>query len=280
MNLPSGNETTGSPHHEGCSTPTCRLCGHGPLRPFYNQGNRDEFTFHRCPNCGLVNYDLGGGLDQLKYASEFVDPFDERHRRNVAQTVTHRFLRRRVPTPGRLLEIGCGNGRLLHLARSGGWEVRGLELSPFLAASVKARLGIDVVVADYMEYSHGTGEAFDLVLLRHVLEHLMDPKRAMMGISALLKEGGYALLEFPNIDGLDTRLKRWLRRAGIYRKKYPETWRPGHCNEYCRRSFEFLLRETGFELVIWETYSYRPFSNFVFNHWHIGNKARAIVRKR
>lgn len=267
MNLLSGNETT------------CRLCGHSSLRPFYTQGNRDEFIFHHCPNCSLVNCHLEGGLDQGKYAAEFVDPFDEHHRRNIAQTVTHRFLRRWIPTPGRLLEIGCGNGRLLHLARSEGWEVQGLELSPFLADSVKARLGIDVVVADYMEYSPETGEAFDLVLLRHVLEHLMDPKRAMMGISALLKEGGYALLEFPNIDGLDTRLKRWLRGAGLYRKKYPDTWRPGHCNEYCRRSFEYLLGATGFELVVWETCSYRPIPNFVFNRWHIGNKARAIVRK-
>lgn len=259
---------------------TCRLCGYSPLKPFYTQGNSDEFAFHRCPNCRLVNYHLADGLDQEKYAVVFVDPLDEQHRRNIAQTVTHLFLKRWIPTPGRLLEIGCGNGRLLHLARRDGWDVSGLELSPFLAESVTARLGIEVVVADYMEYSPGKGEVFDLVLLRHVLEHLMDPKRAMMGIAALLKEGGYALLEFPNIDGLDTRLKRWMRVTGLHRKKYSDAWRPGHCNEYCRQSFEYLLGETGFELVVWETYSFRPFSNFVFNRLHIGNKARAIIRKR
>lgn len=215
----------------------------------------------------------------MKYAAEFVDPFDEHHRRNIAQTITHRFLKRWIPASGRLLEIGCGNGRLLYLARKDGWDVRGLEISPFLADSVRARLGIEVAVADYLEYSPGNGEEFDLVLLRHVLEHLPEPKRAMTGIAALLGEGGHALLEFPNIDGLDSRFKRWLRGTGLYRKRYPGSWRPGHCNEYCRRSFEYLLRETGFELVVWETYSYRPFSNFVFNHWHMGNKARAIVRK-
>jgi SAM-dependent methyltransferase len=102
--------------------PTCRLCGHGPLRPFYTQGNRDEYTFHRCPNCSLVNYHLEGGLDQGKYAAEFVDPFDEHHRRNIAQNTTHRFLKRWVPAPGRMLDIGCGNGRLLHLARRDGWD--------------------------------------------------------------------------------------------------------------------------------------------------------------
>lgn len=260
--------------------PTCRLCGHSPLKRFYTQGNSDEFVFRRCQNCGLVNYDLECGLDQVKYAAEFVDPFDERHMRNIAQTVTHRFLRRWVPNPGRLIEIGCGNGRLLCLARRDGWDVRGLELSPFLAESVKARLGIDVEVADYLDYTPEKGGKFDLVILRHVLEHLPEPILAMTGISSLLGEGGLALLEFPNIDGLDIRFKRWLRKTGIYRKRYPDTWRPGHCNEYCRRSFEHLLGETGFELVVWETCSYRPFSNFVFNRWHIGNKARVIVRKR
>lgn len=264
----------------GRGAQSCRLCGHSPLKGFYTQGNRDEFVFRRCPNCGLVNYDLEGGLDQVKYAAEFIDPFDEHHPKNIAQTVTHRFLRSRVPIPGKLLEIGCGNGRLLCLARRDGWDVRGLELSQFLADSVRARLGIGVEVADYLDYAPEEGGKFDLVILRHVLEHLIDPKRAMAGISALLADGGSALLEFPNIDGLDCRLKRWFRRTGLHRKKYPDTWRPGHCNEYCRRSFEYLLGETGFKLAVWETCSYRPVSNFLFNRLHIGNKARVIIRRR
>jgi len=258
----------------------CRLCGETDLTLYYTQGNQDEFRFYRCPVCRLVNYDLSSGLDQEKYAREFVDPFDDGVTSNRAQSITYSFLKKHLPKPGTMLEIGCGNGRLLHHAKHDGWTVRGLELSPFLAESVKKRLDIDVEVANFLEYKVKESDRYDLVLLRHVLEHLPDSKGALRSIHSMLANGGHALLEFPNIDGMDIRYKRWLRRTGLHRKKYPETYRPGHCNEFCRESFEYLLKETGFDLVVWETYSYRRVSNFIFNRVHIGNKARAIIRRK
>ena len=70
-----------------------------------------------------------------------------------------------------------------------------------------------------------------------------------------------------------------MRKTGLHRHKYQDNYKPGHCNEFCRESFEYLLKETGFELVVWETYAYSPVWNWVFSHWHIGNKARVIIRK-
>jgi SAM-dependent methyltransferase len=257
----------------------CRLCQSDRLRLLYTQGHQDEFRFYRCENCGLVNYDLSGGLDQEKYAREFVDPRDERHPVNIAQTQTFRFLASRVAARGRLLEIGCGNGRLLMLARESGWDVRGIEISPFLAESVKKALGIEVNVADFLNYRPPSDEHYNLVVMRHVLEHLPDGRAALTTIHRLLAPNGCALLEFPNIDALDLRWKRLLRRMRMHRKKYPPDYRPGHCNEYNRRAFEFLAHATGFECNVWQTYSYRPLENWLFNRWPIGNKARALIRK-
>ncbi len=258
---------------------SCRLCGSNGLRLLYTQGNADEFCFYRCLRCGLVNYDLAAGLDQGKYAKAFIDPRDERHPVNAAQTQTFRFLRSRAPEPGRLLEIGCGNGRLLMLARNEGWSVRGIELSPFLAESVRNLLGIEVDVTDFLTYRPDSRDCYDVVVMRHVLEHLPDGRAAMTSIHRMLKAEGRALLEFPNIDAWDLRFKRLLRRLRIHRKQYPPDYRPGHCNEYNRRSFEYLLRETGFHLIEWQTYAYGPIADWVFNRVAVGNKARAWARK-
>ena len=122
-------------------------------------------------------------------------------------------------------------------------------------------------------------ERYDLVSLRHVLEHLVDPRLALTRIGARLNSGGYALFEMPNIEALDKKLKRALVNAGWHRRRFPADFLPGHCNEYGRRSFEYLLRETGFELVRWETYSMKAFANFIYTRVPIGNKARALVRK-
>ena len=41
---------------------------------------------------------------------------------------------------GRLLDLGCGHGRLLYRARKDGWDVKGVELSTETAARVRARV--------------------------------------------------------------------------------------------------------------------------------------------
>lgn len=264
------------------STPdiTCRLCGRENIPLDYTQGNKDEYRFHRCPDCRLVNYDLSGGLDQGKYAINWVDPTDASHPRNYKQTLTWEFLVEYQPTPCRLLEIGCGNGRLLHCAKEAGWQVNALELSPVLAEKVSQALGVEVEVADFLSYEVPEDARYDVVVLRHVLEHLPDCLAAMNSMNRLLRPDGLLVMEFPNIDGLDSRVKRWLRKTGLRRHRYPEGYVPGHACEYNRHAFARLLDATGFELVRWETYSVKALPRAFYTRVHIGNKARIVARKR
>ena len=261
----------------------CRLCGSRKLRLYYTQGNRDEFRYYRCPDCGLVNYDLAGGLDQGKYEDDMPDPRDPAPRKNRAQTETWRFLARHLAPPGRLLEIGCGNGRLLHLAREAGWTVAGLELSRPLAESVVRNLDIPVTVANIFEPGLaarlGAGR-HDVIVLRHVLEHLPEPNAVMALFRDLLAGHGHVVFEFPNIEGLGFQLRRALDKAGLRRKAYRADYRPGHCNEYCRASFGQLAERNGFEVLAWETYSHNPAWDRVVNRWPFGIKARTLIRKR
>lgn len=273
--MKEGKEGIGS----GGDVVRCRLCDGGRLRPYYRQGNAGQFVFYKCRDCGLVNLDLAGlnvTEHQEKYATEYPDP-DDPHI-NRGSFASWRFLRKHLRTPGSFLDVGCGNGALLKSAREEGWTVKGLELSPFLAEQVRERLGIEVEAADFLEYDL-PGERFDLVSLRHVLEHLPDSKKAMGKINHLLKPGGYALLEFPNIEGISFRTRRGLEKAGLHRKRYPADYRPGHCNEFSRKSFARLAGQTGFRVVVWETYGYSPIKNFLYNRIPVGTKARVLVRK-
>ena len=256
----------------------CRLCGGSVLEPYYSLGQHGQYRYFRCTNCSLVNYDLRGGLDQGQYI-EFTDPTDDRAKRNRDKDASWRFIEHWLPEPGRFLDIGCGTGRLLYLARRAGWEAHGLELSDEAARLAREQVGAPVTVGDFLKLDPENDDGYDLVALRHVLEHLIDPIPALKKISARLRPGGHGLFEMPNIEGADKRLKRRLVNAGLHRRRFSEDFLPGHCNEYCRESFEYLLRETGFELVRWETYSKKPITNFIYTRVHIGNKARALVRK-
>ena len=119
----------------------------------------------------------------------------------------------------------------------------------------------------------------DVVVLTHVLEHLPDPLAALEKIRGLLKPGGIGVLEFPNIDALDARLRRLLDRLHLHRRHYPPTYAPGHVHEFCRASFGFACGKTGLALERWETYAINPVQYWLFRHVPLGNKARVLVRR-
>jgi SAM-dependent methyltransferase len=254
---------------------TCTVCGAAGLPLFYTQGDRRQFQFYRCPQCRLVVYDRSAGVSQEKYLLRAVDP--ARAGQGPGHRQTYAFIRRWAK-PGRLLDLGCGDGGVLWLARRDGWEVEGVELFAEQAALVRERLGVPVAAADIMTYEGARG-AWDVVLLRHVLEHLPDPVRALAKIRDLLAPGGAAILEFPNIDALDARVRRALDRWGVHRRHYAATYRPGHVHEFCRASFAYAAARAGLVVERWETYAMHPLKYALYRVLPMGNKARVLARR-
>jgi len=166
---------------------------------------------------------------------------------------------------------------VLWRARADGWEVEGVELFPEHAAMVQRTHGFPVTASDIDSY-RGTPGRWDVVVLTHVLEHLPDPVSSLVKIRELLRPGGSGVLEFPNIDALDARVRRFLDRTGIHRHRYTPTYKPGHVQEFCRASFTFACARAGLKLEVWETYAVNPLKYAVFRRWRVGNKARVLVR--
>lgn len=257
----------------------CRVCNSKDLKLYFVDGYEGRLKYYRCGHCKLLNYDLDYGLDQTQYTENFEPADTPDCKWTRAGDQTYQFIKKHIKNRGRMMDIGCGNGRILYLAKADGWYVEGMELSVEFAAAIHAEQGIKVHVANFLEYSVPDDENFDLVILRHVLEHLPDSVHAMRQIEALLNDGGYAVLEFPNIASVGYQIKRFMKKRGFRLKKFHPDWRPGHCNEFCRESFEYLLSKTGLGLVYWETYSSKPATNAFYQLFPIGTKARALVRK-
>ncbi len=256
----------------------CKLCGERDLGLFYTQGDRDQFRFYRCRRCKLVLYDTRTGINQAKYGMSQIDPAAPT-RQNRGHRQTYAFIRRHRRPPGRMLDLGCGDGIVLHLARQDGWEVHGVELFPEQVALVRATLGLDVETSDIAGF-RGAPASWDVVLLTHVLEHLPDPVGALRKIRELLAPGGIGVLEFPNIDALDAKLRRGLRRWHLHRHRYRPDYVPGHVQEFCRASFAFAASKAGLVLAHWETYAVNPLKYFLYRFVSLGNKARVVVTPR
>ena len=136
---------------------------------------------------------------------------------------------------GSLLDVGCGGGSFLALARTCGWDAVGLEPDPTAAAHA-AQLGLTVHVGD-IEYFDGKKELFDVITLNHVIEHVDDPIKVLETCHTILKPGGQLWLETPNIESFGyARFQRNWRGLEI----------PRHLVLFNRQSLRQALINAGF----------------------------------
>ncbi len=128
--------------------------------------------------------------------------------------------------PGRVLDIGCGIGRnLLHLEGNG----VGVDYDPAMVDYVRRVRHLDALTPEEFARSpHGSGRAFDSLLLAHVLEH-MDERRALDLLAEYLpriRSGGRVIIMTPQERGFasdDTHVRfvdfeataRLAQRAGL-----------------------------------------------------------------
>jgi SAM-dependent methyltransferase len=135
---------------------------------------------------------------------------------------------------GRLLDIGCNEGRGLTLYRRNGFTPEGLELNSNAAAAARAR-GFVVHESDLHDFD--PPQRFDRVVLSNVLEHATDPRAMLADVHRLLNPGGEVWISLPNNQS-------WLRRA------FGRTWInwhvPFHITHFSAERLRGLLTESGF----------------------------------
>lgn len=102
-------------------------------------------------------------------------------------------------TPGRLLEVGCGNGRRLVQMRARGWEVEGQEVDPKAAAHARSAHGVTVHLGPLEDMSF-PNDSFDAVIMNHVIEHVHDPVALLAECYRIMKPGGLLVAVTPNVE--------------------------------------------------------------------------------
>lgn len=104
---------------------------------------------------------------------------------------------------GRALDAGCGGGYWMHRLRDLGWDVSGIDFDEGVIEKVRA-MGFPAECAS-IEEALLAKEAYDLVLLSAVLEHLHDPLAALRNAWSALKPGGYMVIDVPNFGSAEVR---------------------------------------------------------------------------
>jgi 2-polyprenyl-3-methyl-5-hydroxy-6-metoxy-1,4-benzoquinol methylase len=99
----------------------------------------------------------------------------------------------------KILEIGCGSGAFLKLARAKGIEIYGLDLNARAASLARAE-GLPVYDQDIYQWKSPLSAKFDACFAFQVLEHVADPIRFCIGMLSLVKDGGVVVIAVPNAE--------------------------------------------------------------------------------
>ncbi len=108
---------------------------------------------------------------------------------NVTKQVT-------LPSTGRLLDFGCGNGGFLgSFSRLfPGWTISGSEYNDKYRVEVERIPGFEAL---YTGDAAGLPDGFDAISLIHVLEHIQSPRELLVTLREKLKPGGTLIIQLP-----------------------------------------------------------------------------------
>lgn len=107
----------------------------------------------------------------------------------------------RYPARGQLLDVGCGNGAFLERAKEMGWSTVGIDMDP-KAVEFCRKNGLNVFEGTLTQSPDDWKSSFEIVTLRHCIEHVQNPAEYLRIAYEMLKTGGEIWIAWPNTKSL------------------------------------------------------------------------------
>jgi len=187
----------------------CGACGSRERRPLFQ---KQGFAYHRCAACShvYVSPRISGEV-QARLLEDDPSAADDRYleaQRMYAEFICH-WLSLRT-SGARLLDLGFGRGYLMRVAPAYGFEVYGVDSSQAQVDRLTLEFG-DRVARAVVGRDPIPWQAFDVVVMSHVLEHLPDPRAALEQVADVLNPGGLLYVAVPDLGSMHFKVlgKHW-----------------------------------------------------------------------
>lgn len=235
----------------------CQLCGADATRHLFT---KNSYNFVKCCRCGLVYVNPQPTCEELMafygpaYLPSLVNGLARmKSRLDSARRGVERLLE--FTSGGRLLDVGCGPGLFLSVARER-FAVWGVEIIPGAAEHAKSLLGesATIICGEFLKVDL-PAEEFDVVTMHHCLEHMPLPLDNLIRAHRCLKAEGLLALALPNLSSISALLRgsNWRH----YRRP------PKHLFFFTPRTIAALVRKAGFPTVRCRIGTCHPFRDIM-----------------
>jgi len=225
---------------------TCRICDSFNIKYSFS---KNGYSIFYCTDCGFLfinpqpsdevlaeiyksSYFLGDGSEK-----------EEKERSEMKLETAKLYLQVLIDyygnTEGNLLEIGCGTGEFLLLAKKTGFNVTGIEISQSSTDIANSKLENASVICGSLENMELPEHSFDICVLFDAIEHVRSPVDTLSKIHNLLKPGGVIFMATPSLDSWSGRLMKsnWME------------FKTEHLSYFDSQTMQNILVKTGFEHV-------------------------------
>ena len=179
-----------------------------------------------------------------------VDYYQKGIERNIFQRMWHnnklKVVLRFIPGfPKKILDVGCASGWFISKiskkfpkAKCYGIDIydKGIKY----AKKIYPKIEFKVADAHKIPYKKNT---FDLVICTEVLEHLDNPKSAILEIKRVLKKGGVAVIELDSGNLLFSIV--WY----LWRKFWGKVWNHSHLHSFNVAKLEQMILSCGLKIL-------------------------------
>jgi 2-polyprenyl-3-methyl-5-hydroxy-6-metoxy-1,4-benzoquinol methylase len=230
-------------------------------------GLGDIFYYLECPSCHTLSL-LNTPIDMKEYYTNDYYSFEEQEQRaslgkllriqlarkraqslvesnslfwrlsrRLSRTAHHHLWLKeiyKVSFDLKLLDVGCGQGRLLQfMVKEGFRNLTGVD--PYIEDSIESNC-IKIVKGDLYDVED---DCFDVVLFNHSLEHIDHPKEALKRVKSILCRNGYCIISTPVADSF---------AFAKYRNHWIQIDAPRHLQVFSRKGLEILASINGFKI--------------------------------
>lgn len=227
----------------------CNLCGSKSFE-FLLKGQdkmypiKGDYSLFQCKQCGLIfvnpqpsqkelekhypaekYYSLGKGGAEMKSILQRAYYSEGNYLSKIALILFKPFINSiKIVPKGKLLDVGCGSGEFLYLAKKKGMDCYGIEPGKFDRKFADSR-GLKIFNGT-LEKAKYQNAYFDVITMNHVFEHVENPMKTMKELKRILKPNGTLIIGIPVSGCLAYGVfgKNWIaldipRHLYIYSKK-------------------------------------------------------------